>query len=333
MKAVICTKYGKPDVLQLSEINKPIPKENEALVKIHTTAATASDCVIRGLQIPGGHGFPIKQIMRLGMRLFIGFTKPRNPVIGLVFSGIIEATGKNIKNFKKGDEVYGFTGHSRGTYAAYKCISAKEIAAGEVFLKPKNASHEEAVAIVYGGTLAMHFMKNVSIKKHSKVLIYGASGAIGTMAIQLAKYHKAEVTAVCSAKNFELVASLGADKMIDYRKEDAIHQLEQYDFILDAVGKNKSSKLKPACKGALTKKGKYVSVDDGFMKIEADYLSDLKDTFETQKMRAVIDRTYSLENIIDAHDYVEKGHKKGNVVIHIVKKPAASRVGKGGFHS
>ncbi|MGH1335167.1 MAG: NAD(P)-dependent alcohol dehydrogenase [Aureispira sp.] len=326
MKAVICTKYGKPEVLQLSEINKPIPKENEALVKIHTTAVTASDCVIRGLQIPGGHGVPVKQLMKLGMRLFIGFNKPRNPVIGLVFSGIIEATGKNIQNFKKGDEVYGFTGHSRGTYAAYKCISAKEIAAGEFFLKPKNASHEEAVAIVYGGALAMHFMKNANINKHSKVLIYGASGAIGTMAIQLVKYHKGEVTAVCSSKNFELVASLGADKMIDYTKENAIDQLEQYDFILDAVGKNKTSKLKTVCKATLTENGKYVSVDDEFMKIEANYLSNLKSIFETQNIRAVIDKTYSLENIVDAHEYVEKGHKKGNVVINIEKKPAANRV-------
>ncbi|MCL4115686.1 UNVERIFIED_CONTAM: hypothetical protein GTU68_042766 [Idotea baltica] len=312
MKAVICTKYGKPDVLQLSEINKPIPRENEALVKIHATAVTASDCVIR-------------ELMELGMRLFIGFSKPRNPVIGLVFSGIIEETGKNIKKLKKGDEVYGLTGNSRGTYAAYKSISAKEIAAGEVFLKPKNASHREAVAIVYGGTLAMHFMKNSNIKKHSKVLIYGASGAIGTMAIQLAKYHKTEVTAVCSSKNFELVASLGADKMIDYTKENAIHQLEQYDFILDAVGKNKTSNLKNVCKGTLTKIGKYMSVDDGFMKVEANYLSNLKGIYETNNIRAVIDKSYSLENIVDAHEYVEKGHKKGNVVIDVEQKPTGNK--------
>lgn len=318
MKAAICTKYGNPDVLKFSEVKKPIPKVDEVLVKIHATAVTGSDCVIRGLNMPGGHQFPIKQLMKFGMRLFIGFTKPRNPIIGLVFSGVIEATGENVETFNDGDEVFGFTGMSRGAYAEYKCVTVKEIKAGEMALKPSNASHQEAVAVVYGGVLAIHFMKNANIKRGKKVLIYGASGAIGSIALQLAKHYDAEVTAVCSTKNFELVASLGSDKMIDYTKKDAVNQLEQYDFILDAVGKNKTSNLKVACKESLTQNGKYVSVDDEFLKIQPNYLPKLQGLFETEIIQAVIDKTYSLENIIEAHEYVEKGHKKGNVLIKIV---------------
>lgn len=317
MKAVICTKYGAPDVLEVNEVNKPIPKNGEALVKIHATAVTASDCVIRGLNIPGGHQFPVKQIMRLGMRIFLGFSKPRNPILGLVFSGVIESTGNNLKAFKKGDEVFGFTGNSRGTYAEYKCISSEEIERGEIATKPKNISHEEATAILYGGVLAIHFLKKANLKKGMKVLIYGASGAIGTIALQLAKYYGAEVTAVCSAKNFELVASLGADNMLDYTNKESIDNLESYDFILDAVGKNKTSEFKVACKKSLTKNGNYVSVDDGLLKIQPDYLPNLQKLIEAKKIQAVIDRTYPIENIIEAHNYVEKGHKKGNVIIKI----------------
>ncbi len=317
MKAVICTKYGAPEVLELREVKKPVPNNDEILVKIHATAVTASDCVIRGLNVPGGHRFPIKQLMKLGMRLFIGFSKPRNPIIGLVFSGVIEATGGDIETFCNGDEVFGFTGISRGAYAEYKSVTLKEISTGEVFFKPKNASHEEAVAIVYGGALSMYFMSNTILNKDSKILIYGASGAIGTMAIQLAKRYNANVTAVCSSGNFDLVASLGADKMIDYKAVDAVSQLEEYDFILDAVGKNKTSKLKIASKEALTKNGSYASVDDGFLKIQNSYLPKLRALFEMKGIRAVIDKTYALEDIVDAHRYVEKGHKKGNVIVKI----------------
>ena len=318
MKAVICTKYGQPDVLKINRVNKPFPKDGEVLVKIHSTAVNASDGVIRGLNIPGGHQFPIKQLMKLGLRLFIGFTKPRNPILGLVFSGAIEAIGKNMETFKEGDEVFGFTGISRGAYAEYKRVSYKEIERGEMIIKPRNTSHEEAAAIVYGGVLAIHFLKNANIKKRQKVLIYGASGAIGTIAIQLGKHLGAEVTAVCSAKNFELVSSIGADKMLDYTKEDAIGQLERYDFILDAVGKNKTSAFKVACRKSLTQNGKYVSVDDGLLKIQPDYLPQLKKLIEMENIQAVIDKIYPLENIVEAHEYVEKGHKKGNVVIKIV---------------
>lgn len=315
MKAIICTKYGKPEVLQLREVNKPIPKDDEVLVKIQKTAVTASDCVLRGLKVPGGHQFPIKQLMRFAMRLFIGFTKPANPILGLVFSGVVASVGKNVKLLTLGEEVFGFTGLSRGTYAEYKCVSNKEIARGEVTLKPSNVSHEEAVAIIYGGVLAVHFMRNAQIQKKQKVLVYGASGAIGTIAVQLAKHYEAEVTAVCSTKNFELVAALGADKMLDYTREDAIGELEQYDFVLDAVGKNKTSLIKEASRKSLTENGRYVSVDDGLLKIQPDYLPKLRRLVEMENIQAVIDKTYPLEDIVEAHRYVEKGHKKGNVVI------------------
>lgn len=312
MKAIVCTKYGPPEVLQLDELEKPTPKSDEMLVEIHATAVTASDCVIRGLKMPGNPGFLKKQLMELGMRLFIGFSKPRNPVLGLVFSGVVESAGKDILQFKKGDEVYGFTGLSRGAYAEYKCVSAKEASRGEVTKKPASISHE-AAAVIYGGALAMHFMK--PIQTGQKVLIYGASGAIGTVAVQLAKNSGAEVTAVCSTSNAELVRSLGADKVIDYTEEGAVSKLEKYDFILDAVGKNKSSKLKTHCKKALNRNGKHASVDDGLLKIHPHYLPDLTDFVEKGHIKPVIDRSYALEEIAEAHKYVDKGHKKGNVVI------------------
>ena len=317
MKAIVCTKYGPPEVLQLKEVEKPIPKNNEVLIKIKATAVTASDCIIRGFNMPGRLGFPKKQIMELMMRLVVGITKPRNPIIGLVLSGDIESVGKDIKQFEKGDQVYGFTGYSFGAYAEYKCMSEKESTRGCLATKPSNMSHEEAAAISYGGILATHFMKSGNIQRGQKVLIYGASGAIGTTAVQLAKCYGAEVTGVCSSKNFELVKSLGADKVIDYTKEDSKSRLETYDFVFDAVGENKSSELKEQCRQALSLNGKYASVDDGTLKLHAEYLVQLKGFIEAGNVKAVIDRSYPLEQIAEAHRYVDKGHKKGNVVITV----------------
>lgn len=316
MKAVICTSYGSPEVLKISKIEKPTPTQNEVLVKVTATAVTVSDTVIRTLTVPGDYRFPLKQLMKFAMRLFIGFNRPRNPILGLVFSGIIESVGGSVSGFKEGDEVFGFTGQSRGSYAEYKCVTNKEIETGEVIRKPKNVSHKEAVAIVYGGILTMHFF-DVDIKKGQKVLIYGASGAIGTIAIQYAKYLGAEVTAVCSSKNYELVTSLGAEKVIDYTQQSSTSQLEKYDFILDAVGKKKSSELKKICRKSLTTKGKYTSVDDGLLKVKPEYITELKDLIETNHINAVIDKVFKLEDIIDAHRYVDLGHKKGNVVIQL----------------
>ncbi len=317
MKAIVCTKYGPPEVLQLKEVAKPIPKNNEVLIKIHATAVTASDCIIRGFKMPGRQGFPKKQIMELMMRLYVGFTKPRNPILGLVLSGDIESVGKDIKQFKKGDQVYGFTGYSFGTYAGYKCMSEKESKRGCLAIKPNNMSHEEAASVTYGGILAAYFMRNVKIQSGQKVLIYGASGAIGTIAVQIAKYFGAEVTGICSTSNIELIKSLGAHKVIDYTKEDSIKKLELYDFIIDAVGENKSSKLKIQCKKALSQSGIYISVDDEILKLRSEYLVLLKELIEAGHVKAVIDSSYPLEQIVEAHRYVDKGHKKGSVVITV----------------
>lgn len=315
MKAVICTKYGPPKVLQFTEIEKPAPKENEILIKTHATSVTASDCVIRGFKMPGNPSFPKKQIMQLLMRIFLGFSKPRNSILGLVLSGEVEAIGEAVTLFKKGDQVYGFTANKFGTYAEYKCLSEKDATRGYLSIKPKNLNHQEATAVVYGGVLAMYFMRNVNIQSGQKILIYGASGAIGTTAIQFAKSFGAEVTAICSSSNFELVKSLGSDRVIDYTKEDSIDKLTSYDFILDAVGKYKSSKLKIACKNALNSIGQYVSVDDNLHQLKHDDLSQLKKVIEEGNLKAVIDSCYPIEKMIEAHKYVEKGHKKGNVII------------------
>ena len=315
MKAIVCTKYGPPEVLQLKEVEKPVPKDNEVLIKIHATAVTASDCIVRGFKMPGRHRFPKKQIMELMMRLSIGFTKPRNPILGLVLSGGIESVGKDIKRFKKGDQVYGFTGYSFGAYAEYVCMSEEESKRGCLAMKPTTMSHEEAASVSYGGILAGYFMKNWNIQSGQKVLIYGASGAIGTTAVQLAKYFGAEVTGVCSTSNIELVKSLGADKVIDYTKDESINKLELYDYILDAVGENKSSKLKIQCKKALSQNGEYSSVDDELLKLRSEYLIQLKEMIEAGHVKTVIDKSYPLEHIVEAHRYVDKGHKKGNVVI------------------
>jgi len=317
MKAVVCTKYGPPEVLQLQELEKPTPKDNEVLIKIHASAVTASDCIIRAFKMPGNPRFPMKQIMELMMRFYVGFTKPKKSVIGLVLSGEIESVGKDIKHYKKGDEVYAFTGYSFGAYAGYKCMSEKESTLGCLAIKPDNMSHEEAASVVYGGVLAMHFMSNEDIQSGQKVLIYGASGAIGTIAVQLAKYYGAEVTGVCSTANMELVRSLGADNVIDYTKEDSIDKLELYDFILDAVGKNKSSKLKTQSKKALSPGGKYQSVDNGLLKLRSEYFIKLKEIIEAGHVKNITDSTYPMEQIVEAHRYVDKGHKKGSVVITI----------------
>ncbi len=317
MKAIVCTKYGPPEVLQLKEVEKPIPKDNEVLIKIHATAVTASDCIIRSFTMPGDHKFPKKQIMELMMRLYVGFTKPKNPILGLVLSGDIESVGKDIKQFKKGDQVFCFTGYSFGTYAEYKCMSEKESKHGCLAIKPKNMSHEEAASVSYGGILAIYFMRKMNIQEGQKVLIYGASGAIGTVAVQLAKSFGAEVTGVCGSSNAELVKSLGAEKVIDYTQEDSINKLEVYDYILDAAGKNKTSKLKTESKKALSQNGKYVSVDDGLLELRSEYLIQLKELGEAGKIKAVIDSRYPLEQIVEAHRYVDQKHKKGNVVITI----------------
>ncbi|HEV7890896.1 MAG TPA: NAD(P)-dependent alcohol dehydrogenase [Pyrinomonadaceae bacterium] len=223
MKAVVCTGYGPPEVLQLKDVEKPTPKNNEVLIKIYASAVTASDSLIRRSDLP--------LIMSFGRRLAVGFTKPRRSVFGAVVAGDIEAVGKDVKLFRQGDKVYGSTGLRLGAYAEYACMPEAETLTGCLALKPATMSYEEAAAVPYGAMIALHFIDRGNIRSGQKVLIYGASGAIGTTAVQLAKYLGAEVTAVCSTTNLALVKSLGADKVIDYTREDSISGGELYDFV------------------------------------------------------------------------------------------------------
>ena len=310
MKAIICPKYGAPEVLQFKEVDKPTPKDNEVLIKIHATAVTASDIFIRSSNIPLRFLIP--------MRIMLGITKPRKAIIGLVLSGQIEAVGKSISRFKIGDEVYGLTGFGLGTYAQYKCMKEIDSFYGCLAIKPNNLSHEEATVAAYGGFLALQYMERGNIQPGQKVVVYGASGTSGTVAIQFAKYLGAHVTAVCSTSNLELVKSLGADEVLDYTKVDALATDVKYDFVLDAVGNRKTSKLKDACKKALTQNGKYVSIDDGSLLLDSKRLTSIKELVEAGHIKPVLDRCYQFNEIVEAHRYVEMGHKKGGVVVKVI---------------
>ncbi len=312
MKAIICSKYGPPEVLSLQEVDKPIPKDDEVLIKIYATAVTASDVLMRGLDAPF--------IFRFLIQLMLGFGKPRNPIMGMVLSGVVENVGKDVTAFKKDDQVFASGSMSSfklrfGSYAEYMCLPENWTLA----IKPSNVNFKEAAAIPYGAGLAWYYFKNMGIKQGQKVLIYGASGSVGLMATQLAKNAGATVTAVCSGKNFDLVKSLGADKAIDYTQSDSVSQLEEYDFIFDAVGKTKSSELKKQSKKALSSNGKYISVDDQAPSTsKLDFLK-IKALVEQGKIKATIDSIYSLEEMAEAHKFVEQGHKKGSVVVSVFK--------------
>jgi NADPH:quinone reductase-like Zn-dependent oxidoreductase len=307
MKAVICERYGPPEVLKIQEVNKPTPNSQEVLVKIIATAVNSADIRIRGLKVPG--------VMRVVMRFVLGFTKPRQPILGVVLSGVIEAVGDEVKDFKPGDEVYAATGFKCGAYAEYITVKASKAIA----LKPKKASFEEAAAIPFGGTAALYFLKKAGIEaeKEQKVLIYGASGAVGSAAVQIAKHFGAEVTAVCGNDSTEMVKSLGADHIIVYTKEDFIESGGQYGIIFDAVGKTS----KKACAKLLAPAGRYVTVDSLDVASETNkQLQFLSELFDNGEYKAVIDRMYALEDIVEAHRYVDQGKKKGNVVITVSRK-------------
>jgi NADPH:quinone reductase-like Zn-dependent oxidoreductase len=300
MKAMVCIKYGKPDVLQLKEVEKPAPKEHEILVKIHATTVTSGDCRVRSFNSP--------LLLWLPMRLVLGLRKPRKPILGVELAGEVVEVGKNVTQFKKGDQLFAMTGMKFGGYAEYICLSEK----GTMAIKPENITYEEAASISFGGTTALYFFRKGRIQAGHKVLIYGASGAAGTAAVQLASYYGAEVTGVCSAENSELVKSLGADHVINYKNEDFTKRKERYDLIFDAVGKL----TKNHCKEALALNGRFVSVEgQGIAKVQTEDLFFLKKLMEEGQIKSVIDRRYSLEQVPAAHEYVETGHKIGNVVV------------------
>ncbi|MFO8021319.1 MAG: NAD(P)-dependent alcohol dehydrogenase [Perlabentimonas sp.] len=306
MKAIVCTKYGPPKVLQIREVEKPIPKDNEVLIKVFATTAHIGDARIR-------------RANPFLVRLVFGLLRPKkNLMLGLEISGVIEVVGKNVKSFKKGDEVFAFNGFGLGGYAQYRCLPEKAKNGtlerkGLVAIKPQNLTHEEAAAIPAGALTALKNLQKANVRKGQSLLINGASGSLGTYAIQLAKYYGALVTAVCSEKNFDLVKLLGADYVIDYTKEDFTKMQNKYDIVYDAVMKSKASK----CKNILKCNGVFLN-NSHLPKIEAEDLLFLKDLIEKNRLKPAIDRTYTLCQIVEAHRYVDTGRKRGNVIIKIV---------------
>jgi len=307
MKAIVYEEYGPPDVLKIKEVDKPNPKKNEVLIRVRGSSIAIGDSIMRSFNIP------VKGFAKFFARLYLGFNKPKRTILGMELAGVIEEVGRDVKNFKKGDEVYGSTFWADfGGHGQYKCLKAKDRHL-HLALKPENMTYEEAAPVTGGCITALGILRKADIKEGQKVLIYGASGSVGTYAVQLAKFFGAKVTGICSTANLEMVQSIGADKVIDYTQEDFADNGEIYDVIFDAVSKYPTAKAKKSLK----KGGIYFDIFKTDPKIKVDDLTYLKEIIEAGKLKTVIDRSYSFEDIPEAHRYVDKGHKKGNVVITI----------------
>jgi NADPH:quinone reductase-like Zn-dependent oxidoreductase len=322
MRAIVYTKYGPPDVLQMKEVEKPTPKENEILIKVKATTVTAGDIRSRSFTVPVSFWLPA--------RITLGFRQPKKEILGMELSGEVVSVGKDVKRFKEGEQVFAASLVGFGTYAEYKCMPED----GPVTLKPINITYNEAAAIPIGARTALYYIRKANIQSGQKVLVYGASGSVGSYAVQIAKYFGAKVTGVCSTTNLELVKSLGADEVIDYTKEDFSSKGETYDVIFEAVDKSSFS----TCMKSLKKDGTYINVTVPLPDVRmlwtkltsnkklilgqnspenSEALNFLKELVEAGKLKVVIDRCYAFEEIVEAHRYVEKGHKKGNVVITV----------------
>jgi NADPH:quinone reductase-like Zn-dependent oxidoreductase len=316
MKAIIYTKYGSPSVLTLAEIEKPTPLGTEILVRIKATSVNSADIRLRK---------PDPFLVRL----VFGFFKPKLPILGIVLSGVVEAVGQEVTKYKVGDEVFGLTDTMKiGTYAEYKCVSQDSA----ITIKPTNITFQEAAAIPFGAHTALHYLKKANLKAGQKILIYGASGSVGTNAVQLAKYYGAEVTAVCSTANLEMVKKLGADKVVDYTKQDLSTIDEVFDVVYETVNKVEVGKIaklvkkegilmlgdaliKEMLQGAWIAKRSNIKLIAGVAEVTAKDMDFIKELVESGKLKPVIDKTYKLEQMVEAHEYVEKGHKRGNVVV------------------
>jgi NADPH:quinone reductase-like Zn-dependent oxidoreductase len=306
MKAMVYTEYGPPDVLQLKDVEKPAPKDKEVLVRVYASTVTSGVLWARS----GRH--PDSKLFTLALRLMFGIRRPRKTILGYEFSGEIESTGRDVRQFRTGDKVFGTTtGLMNGAYAEYVCIP-EAWKQGVIAEKPANLHYEEAAAVPIGGMTALDILRNGKIQEGQNVLIYGASGSVGTYAVQLARHFGAQVTGVCSTANLEMVRSLGAERVLDYTKEDFAGDGRIYDAVFDAVGKISRARIKRSLK----ENGTYLSVTSPTSE-KTEYLTYLRELIEAGKVRPVIDRRYSLEQAAEAHRYVEKGHKKGNVVIAV----------------